>query len=102
MNPTHPSSSQELTCDLLVVGSGAGGLSTAIAAKKHGLNVIVIEKAPCFGGTTAFSGGVLWIPGNTQCAAPDTREAMRTGQTFPVRDLVFDQYRERPPTAASS
>ena len=78
MNPTHPSSSQELTCDLLVVGSGAGGLSTAIAAKKHGLNVIVIEKAPCFGGTTAFSGGVLWIPGNTQCAAPDTREAMRT------------------------
>ncbi|MGQ0731906.1 FAD-dependent oxidoreductase [Acidovorax sp.] len=78
MNPANPSSSQELTCDLLVVGSGAGGLSTAIAARKHGLDVIVIEKATCFGGTTAFSGGVLWIPGNTQCAAPDTREAMRT------------------------
>ena len=78
MNPANPSSSQELTCDLLVVGSGAGGLSTAIAARKHGLDVIVLEKATCFGGTTAFSGGVLWIPGNTQCAAPDTREAMRT------------------------
>lgn len=78
MNPANPSSSQELTCDLLVVGSGAGGLSTAIAARKHGLDVIVIEKATCFGGTTAFSGGVLWIPGNTQCAAPDNREAMRT------------------------
>ncbi|BEP95299.1 FAD-dependent oxidoreductase [Acidovorax sp. A79] len=77
MTPANPAS-QELTCDLLVVGSGAGGLSTAITAKKHGLDVVVIEKAPCFGGTTAFSGGVLWIPGNTQCAAPDTREAMRT------------------------
>ncbi|UPL08516.1 3-oxosteroid 1-dehydrogenase [Pseudomonas sp. IsoF] len=49
-------------CDVLVVGAGAGGLATAITAKKHGLDVIVIEKADCFGGTTAFSGGVLWVP----------------------------------------
>ncbi|MGB8974297.1 MAG: FAD-dependent oxidoreductase, partial [Pseudomonas capeferrum] len=48
-------------CDVLVVGAGAGGLATAITAKKHGLDVIVIEKADCFGGTTAFSGGVLWV-----------------------------------------
>ena len=46
------------------IGSGAGGLSTAIAARKQGLDVIVVEKEPVFGGTTAFSGGVLWIPGN--------------------------------------
>lgn len=58
-----------LTCDLLVVGSGAGGLATAITARKHGLDVIVIEKAECFGGTTAYSGGVLWIPGNAHGAA---------------------------------
>lgn len=50
------------SCDVLVVGAGAGGLATAITAKKHGLDVIVIEKADCFGGTTAFSGGVLWVP----------------------------------------
>ena len=49
-------------CDVLVVGSGAGGLSTAITAKKNGLDVLVVEKEPVFGGTTAFSGGVLWIP----------------------------------------
>ena len=58
------SSGQIKHCDVLVIGSGAGGLATAITAKKHGLSVIVIEKEPVFGGTTAFSGGVLWIPGN--------------------------------------
>ena len=64
-------------CDVLVIGAGAGGLSTAIVAAKHGLKVIVVEKAPVFGGTTAFSGGVLWIPGNKTCpaAAQDTRAA---------------------------
>ncbi len=70
-----------LTCDLLVVGSGAGGLSTAIVARKAGLDVVVVEKEPVFGGTTAFSGGVLWIPGNPHAKAQgikDTREAART------------------------
>ncbi|HDS1682336.1 TPA: FAD-dependent oxidoreductase [Pseudomonas putida] len=52
------------SCDVLVIGAGAGGLATAITAKKHGLDVLVIEKDECFGGTTAFSGGVLWVPGN--------------------------------------
>jgi len=48
--------------DLIVVGSGAGGLTCAIAAKKRGLDVVVLEKEPVFGGTTALSGGVLWVP----------------------------------------
>lgn len=73
-----PQTVGELICDLVVVGSGAGGLSTAITARKHGLDVVVIEKAPVFGGTTAFSGGVLWIPGNRHTGAPDSREAMET------------------------
>lgn len=70
-----------LECDVLVVGSGAGGLSTAITAKKNGLDVVVIEKEEYFGGTTAFSGGVLWIPGNRHAKAngvQDSREAART------------------------
>ena len=68
-------------CDVLVVGSGAGGLSTAILAKKGGLDVVIIEKEAFFGGTTAYSGGVLWIPGSPHArkgSINDTREAAAT------------------------
>ncbi|KMO18032.1 FAD-dependent oxidoreductase [Methylobacterium platani] len=76
-----PQAASDLACDVLVVGSGAGGLSAAITARKRGLDVLVIEKEPFFGGTTAFSGGVLWVPGNphaVRAGLPDTREAART------------------------
>ena len=53
---------QALSCDLLVIGSGAGGLSAAVTAAWHGLKVIVAEKEPVLGGTTAWSGGWMWAP----------------------------------------
>lgn len=65
------------SCDVLVIGAGAGGLATAITAKKLGLDVIVIEKEACFGGTTAFSGGVLWVPG-TRHGGNDSEAAAMT------------------------
>ena len=52
------------TYDLLVVGSGAGGLATAVTAAELGLSVAVLEKADVLGGTTAWSGGWLWVPRN--------------------------------------
>ncbi len=97
-------SEEERVCDVLVIGSGAGGLATAITAKKHGLSVIVIEKEPVYGGTTAFSGGVLWIPGNRHGKAnnpADTREAARrylkaeTGNWFD--DASVDAFLEAGP-----
>ncbi|OMB86692.1 3-ketosteroid-delta-1-dehydrogenase [Mycolicibacterium conceptionense] len=47
--------------DLLVVGSGTG-LAAALAAQEHGLSVLVVEKSSYVGGSTARSGGALWLP----------------------------------------
>jgi succinate dehydrogenase/fumarate reductase flavoprotein subunit len=53
-----------IDCDLLVVGSGAAGLSAAVTAAHRGLRVVVAEREPVFGGTTAWSGGWMWTPCN--------------------------------------
>jgi succinate dehydrogenase/fumarate reductase flavoprotein subunit len=50
--------------DLVVVGSGAAGLATAVTAAHLGLRVAVVEKDRQFGGTSAWSGGWLWVPRN--------------------------------------
>lgn len=55
---------REIECDVLVIGSGASGLAAAVTAAHFGLKVVVAEKAPVFGGTSAWSGGWLWIPRN--------------------------------------
>lgn len=56
-------SEQESGYDVLVVGTGASGMSAAVTAAHEGLKVLVVDKAPVYGGTTARSGGWLWIPG---------------------------------------
>jgi 3-oxosteroid 1-dehydrogenase len=56
--------SETYEADLIVVGSGGGGLTAAIAARAAGLRPLVLEKTAKIGGTTAFSGGLFWIPAN--------------------------------------
>ena len=50
--------------DLLVLGTGAGGLSAAVTAANEGLSVLALEKTEFLGGTTAYSAGTCWIPNN--------------------------------------
>lgn len=52
------------TYDLIVLGTGAAGLSTALTATNEGLNVLLLEKSEYFGGTTCYSAGTCWVPGS--------------------------------------
>jgi succinate dehydrogenase/fumarate reductase flavoprotein subunit len=93
-------------CDLLVVGSGAAGMAAAISARHHGLNPVIIEKSDVFGGSTAVSGGAIWVPCNPIAAAAgveDSREAARkyiqgeTGNLFNAE--LVDAFLDKGPEA---
>jgi 3-oxosteroid 1-dehydrogenase len=66
--------------DVLVIGSGGGGMTAALVADASGLDTLVVEKSPQFGGSTALSGGGIWVPG-----APAQR---RAGYSLPPDDVV--------------
>ena len=50
--------------DVVVVGAGGAGMTAALAAARQGLDTVLVEKSNYFGGSTARSGGGVWIPGN--------------------------------------
>ena len=67
--------------DVVVAGTGAAGLTAAVRAAEAGARVGLFEKADTVGGTSAWSGGMVWIPNNPQTAElerPDSREAALT------------------------
>lgn len=65
--------------DVVVVGSGSAGVMAALRAADRGLSVLIVEKERKFGGTSATSGGVLWVPNNgLDPNADDSREAAMT------------------------
>ncbi|MBH5368566.1 FAD-dependent oxidoreductase [Bradyrhizobium glycinis] len=69
-------------CDVLVAGSGCSGMSAAITARYRGLDVLIVEKEPRFGGTTARSGGWLWIPGTSLAKAYGIEETPEQARTY--------------------
>jgi succinate dehydrogenase/fumarate reductase flavoprotein subunit len=82
-----------LDCDLLVIGSGAGGLSAAVTAAHLGLKVIVAEKDPQFGGTTAWSGGWMWVPRNPLAVQAGMVEDIENPLSY-LRHELGEQFEE--------
>lgn len=74
--------SERTDCDVLVAGTGASGFSAALTAAYHGLKVILIERTPVFGGTTAYSAGVVWIPGNAHAQRAGLRDSREAALTY--------------------
>ena len=63
--------------DLVIVGSGAASVPAALTARSLGQSAVILEKQDKFGGSTAYSGGVAWIPNSPLHGATDSEEAGR-------------------------
>ncbi|MGW9131940.1 FAD-binding protein [Streptomyces sp. NPDC055681] len=103
-SPGSDSPSWDHEVDVLVAGSGAGGMVGAIAAHDLGLSTLVVEKAAVFGGSTALSGGGVWIPDNPalrKIGRGDSRDEVRRYLQAVVGDRVpaarLDAYAQRGP-----
>lgn len=75
--------------DLVIAGSGCAGLSAALIAHSQGLRPIIVEKTDLIGGTTSYSGGVIWVPDSAQNRAsgiPDSLDRMETYLDSTVRN----------------
>ncbi len=78
--------------DWLVAGTGAGGMTGAVVASELGGDVLVVERAGVYGGTTALSGGVAWIPGNHLQQTVGIDDSIEEGLQY-LNSLIGDSVR---------
>ena len=72
--------------DVVVVGSGAAGMVAALTAAHQGLSTLVVEKAPHYGGSTARSGGGVWIPNNEILKRDGVKDTAEAARDLPAHD----------------
>ncbi len=95
-----PANNFDKEVDVLVVGSGNGALTTALCSKlmaeKKGqsLDVLVVEKGPQFGGTSAMSGGGIWIPCSRYAKALNVDDSLADAKQYLQATIPADAYRE--------
>lgn len=73
--------------DVVIVGAGAAGMTAALTAAHRGLRALVVEKGPHFGGSTARSGGGVWIPGNNVLERDGVADIPEQAATY-LADIV--------------
>lgn len=91
--------------DVVVVGSGNGALTAAIAAHDGGAKVLIVEKAPVFGGTSASSGGGVWVPANRYAKAVGADDSLEEARAYlehvspegKIRPALLDTYVKQGP-----
>lgn len=78
------------TFDVVVVGAGAAGLTAASIAAAEGCSVLLLEQAAVVGGTTAISGGMVWLPANHKAAAEGRADSVEAARTYLAHTVPGD------------
>jgi succinate dehydrogenase/fumarate reductase flavoprotein subunit len=79
--------------DLIVLGAGAGGMTAAVVCAREGLRVVVVEKTEYVGGTTAVSGGMVWVPDNHLMGAADLADSRENARAYLAATVPKDSAR---------
>ena len=82
------------TFDFVIVGSGGGSMCAALVLHKAGLRALILEKTALIGGTTAKSGGIMWIPNNRFMKRDGIEDS--TDQAMTYLDKVVGDHNDTP------
>lgn len=83
------STNWDRTVDLVIAGSGGGGMAAGLAALDAGLRPLIVEKQPLVGGSTGLSGGIVWLPNNPLMRADGIADSHQDGLAY-LADVVGD------------